>query len=233
MTGREPPIEVRKTRPEDFGAIIALSRAVYPGALPWSERQLASHLAHFPEGQFVAVDPIGGRVVGMAASLIVRWDNYDIDTNWRDMTDHGMFTNHDPSGKTLYGAEVMVDPALQRRGIGKRLYEARRRLVRRLGLLRIRAGARLRGYHRYANQRSPEDYLRAVMRGTLTDPTLSFQLREGFRVIALVHGYLREDPESLGYAAVIEWLNPEVATREDRRAQAAWFERPGDGLRAR
>ncbi len=38
--------------------------------------------------------PIDGEVVGMAASLIVLWDDYSLDTNGRDFTDHGMFTNH-------------------------------------------------------------------------------------------------------------------------------------------
>jgi hypothetical protein len=103
----------------------------------------------------------------------------------------------------------MVAPALQGPGIGTRLYEARRALVRRLGLRRIRAGARLRGYHRVADRMTPEEYVRAVERGELYDPTLSFQLKRGFRVLAVVGGYLRHDPESLGYAAVIEWLNPE------------------------
>jgi hypothetical protein len=31
----------------------------------------------------------------------------------------------------------------------------------------------------------------------------------------VVQGYLRHDPESLGHAAVIEWLNPQVARPED------------------
>jgi hypothetical protein len=35
----------------------------------------------------------------------------------------------------------------------------------------------------------------------------------------VVSGYLRHDPESLGHAAVIEWLNPEVATDADRVEQ--------------
>ena len=40
------------------------------------------------------------------------------------------------------------------------------------------------------------------------DPTLSFQLSEGFQVLAVVSGYLRNDAESQGHAAIIEWLNP-------------------------
>ena len=205
---------VRETRPDDFPAVIEICREVYPATPPWGETQLDSHLRVFPEGQFVA--EINGQVVGMAASLIVMWDEYEVQDNWRDMTDYGMFTNHDPAGRTLYGAEVMVRPAAQGRGVGKALYAARRELVERLGLLRIRAGARLRDYHKHASEMSAQDYVRKVTRGELVDRTLTFQLRRGFRVAAVVESYLRNDPESLGYAAVIEWINEKVAKAEER-----------------
>lgn len=207
---------IRNTRPEDFPGIIEMTRAVYPSSPPWSEEQLASHLRIFPEGQFVAVRGDSQRVLGMAASLIIPWDDYEMNATWRDFTDRGMFTNHDPEhGRTLYGAEVMVDPAEQSRGVGKRLYRARRKLVERLGLRRIRAGARLRGYHRHADRMSAEEYAIKVIRGEIGDSTLTFQLKQGFHVVAVVPGYLRHDPESLGYAAVIEWINPKVARPED------------------
>lgn len=216
MSHPSTKIVVRQTSPDDFAGIVALSEAVYPGSPPWNDSQLSSHLAVFPGGQFVAVEEPGSRVVGMAASLVILWDDYELHMNWRDFTDHGMFTNHDPAnGRTLYGAEVMVDPGIQRRGIGKRLYQARRALVEGMGLLRIRAGARLRGYHRQAKKLTPDEYVRRVVSGQIKDPTLSFQLREGFRVISVVSDYLKSDPESLGHAAVIEWLNPLVASTDD------------------
>ena len=87
--------------------------------------------------------------------------------------------------------------------------------VRRLKLLRVRAGARLRGYGRHASTMSADDYVARVVRAELADLTLSFQLRHGFRVAYVISGYLKHDPESLGYAAVIEWLNSEVATDAD------------------
>lgn len=62
---------------------------------------------------------------------------------------------------------------------------------------------------------SAEEYVMRVVRGLLKGPTLSFQLREGFRVLEVIPDYLRHDPESLGYAALIEWLNPDVARPED------------------
>lgn len=202
-------ILIRHTRREDFAQIAELSRACYPEEPPWTDGILAEHLERFPEGQFVAVDRATGRVVGMSASLIVHWEDYDLETNWQDFTANGTFRNHDPEhGRTLYGAEIMVLPMLRRRGIARRLYDARKELAVHLGLVRIRAGARLRGYHRYAATLSPEDYVGAVVNQTATDPTLSFQLAQGFRVLGVVRHYLGSDPESLGHAVVIEWLNP-------------------------
>jgi len=202
---------VRPARPGDVPEIIALCRAVYPDSPAWTREQLLHHQQIFPEGQLVATDPATGAVVGYAASLVVLWDDYHLGDSWRDFTEGGMFTNHDPeAGHTLYGADVMSEPARRGQGIGKALYAARRDLTRRRGLWRIRAGARLRGYHRVANEMTAEDYLAAVVAGRLTDPTLTFQLAQGFRPVALVQDYLRHDPESLGHAAVIEWLNPEA-----------------------
>lgn len=217
-------------RREDFPAVIDLCRRVYATSKPWKEEQLESHLQVFPDGQLVAEESASGELLGLASSLIVRWDDYAFDAEWREWTAHGYFTNHDPEiGRTLYGAEVMVDPGRQRQGIGKQLYAARRELVRRLGLRRIRAGARLRNYHRHAAKLSPDLYVERVVRGELRDPTLSFQLREGFEVLAVVGGYLRHDAESLGYAAIIEWLNPSVARPEDSAGRDPRFRRPGPG----
>ncbi|MGI8436421.1 MAG: GNAT family N-acetyltransferase [Chthoniobacterales bacterium] len=216
---------VRNTRPQDFEQIIEMTRAVYHASPSWKIEQLTSHLEVFPEGQFVAVEEKSDRVVGMAASLIVLWDDYDMKASWHDFTERGTFRNHDRKGRTLYGAEVMVHPSEQGRGVGKKLYRARRALVRQLGLLRIRAGARLCGYHRYADRLTAEQYVLRVMACDLSDPTLSFQLKQGFEPLAVAPDYLHHDPESLGYAAVIEWLNPEVATAEDINVRHTSFER--------
>jgi ribosomal protein S18 acetylase RimI-like enzyme len=219
VTATELNVAVRQTTEADFAGIRALCLATYPGSPCWSAEQLASHLTVFPEGQLVAVDGAGSpdaTIVGMAASLIVLWDDYSMDTSWRDFTRHGTFTNHDPvRGRTLYGAEVMVHPRVQGRGVGKMLYRARRELCERLGKLRIRAGARLAGYSRVAATMSPEEYVAAVVKGRLADSTLTFQLKQGFHVLGVARGYLRYDPDSLGHAAVIEWINAAVATPAD------------------
>lgn len=211
---------VRNMQPRDFPAVHRLARVIYPDAVPWDDNQLSTHLRIFPEGQFIAEETETGQIAGYAASLIVFWDDYDLTDNWRDFTDHGMFTNHDPGkGRTLYAADVMVDPAVQGRGVGKLIYQAREQLLRSRKLLRIRAGARLQGYHRYQDEMTVEDYVDRVVDGTIADPTLTFQLKRGFKVLGVVRGYMRHDPLSLGYAAVIEFLNEDVAAPEDYRHQ--------------
>lgn len=218
-----PHVTVRNTRPEDFAAIERITRIVYPTYEPWTAPYLRSHLEVFPEGQFVAVEEASGAVVGMVASLVINWDDYDHLDSYLTFTDGGKLTNHDPAGRTLYGAEVVVDPRHRGLGIGGALYAARRDLVRRLGLLRIRAGARLPGYARHADALSAEDYVRRVIAGELVDPTLTFQLKHEFAVLGVVPDYYEKDVQSRNYAALIEWLNPEVATAEDRARQARRF----------
>ncbi len=66
---------------------------------------------------------------------------------------------------------------------------------------------------------SAEEYVQRVVGGKIKGPTLSFQLREGFQVIQVVPGYLKSDPESLGYAAMIEWLNPALTHEADREGE--------------
>jgi len=215
VTDSAQEVWVRNTLPRDFSGISALCKCIYPDTSPWSAKELASHLAVFPEGQFVAVFGPEEKVVGMCASLIVLWDDYQMLDSWETFTAEGLFTNHDPKrGHTLYGAEVIVDPRLEHHGIGEKLYSARRSVAQRLGLWRIRAGSRLRGYHQYAGQVAPEDYIIQVVHGYLHDPTLTFQLHQGFHVLAVAPHYLTDDPASLGYAAVIEWLNPEKIVPE-------------------
>lgn len=207
-------IIIRQTQTKDFPQIIELSKEIYRQKSAWTLEELASHLEVFPEGQFVAVDNETQKVVGMSASLIVSWEDYEIDENWEEFTAKGMFTNHNPEhGRTLYGAEVMVSESVRRTGVGKKLYKARRELVKKMGLLRIRAGARLRNYHRFAGKFSAKEYVKQVIEGKIKDPTLSFQLKQGFQVIAVVSGYLPDDAESLGKAAIIEWKNPNAAAK--------------------
>ncbi len=214
---RRSSIIVRNTRPDDFVGIRQMAQLIYPNIAPWESEQLQRHLDLFPQGQFVAVEKGSGLVVGMCSGLIIDWDRYEAEMDWAKFTDNGAYTNHDPvDGGTLFAADVMVRPGMQGHGIGKRLYtHGRFGLARQIGMRRILAGSRLRGYSAFASKMSAEDYVVEVVHGRINDPTLSFQLAQGFHVLAVVSGYFEGDAPSQGYAAVIEWLNPEVADAED------------------
>lgn len=177
----------------------------------WQAEELEHHLSVFPEGQLVATDETG-EILGSASSLIIDWDDYSEGAKWSTITGDGSFDTHNPLGKTLYGADMGVDPAAHRRGIGTRLYEVRKKFVRERGLKRLLTGGRIPGYGKVSNDLTPLEYVTEVVSGRRKDPTLSFQLANGMVVLDVVPEYL-EDTQSGGFATLLEWLNPEyVAT---------------------
>lgn len=190
---------------------MALNRAAYPGLaeenVVWGESHLLSHQRIFPQGQLVAES--GGRITGAASALIVDLgpDPLRLHT-WSGITDSGYFTNHNPGGDTVYGADVYVHPKSRGLGVGHALYEARRALCRQLNKRRILAGGRLWNYVEHAAEMSAEEYAQRVVAGEFRDLVLSFQLREGFVLRGVMPHYLR-DPRSRNHASLIEWLNPD------------------------
>jgi hypothetical protein len=52
------------------------------------------------------------------------------------------------------------------------------------------------------------DYVEAVCAGTLVDPVLTVHLKDGWQVVRPIQGYLQHDPDSAGWAVVIQWVNP-------------------------
>ena len=201
---------VRQMTPDDISAVIELQIRAFPGLPPWRPEQLAHHLEVFPEGQLVACDS-NGRVLGSASSLLIDWDDYAESANWSSITGDGSFDTHNPLGKTLYGADMGVDPAARQQGIGSTLYEARKELIRDRGLKRLLTGGRISGYGEIADRMTARDYVSDVVDGKRRDPALTFQLENGLVVLDVVPGYMR-DAESHGFATVLEWLNPEYTS---------------------
>lgn len=207
MSQERASITVRTMTEADIPEIVDLQARVFPELLRWTAGELKQHLAVFPEGQHVAVGA-GGRVVGSASSLIIDWDDYAESAKWSAITGYGSFSTHNPLGKTLYGADMCVDPSARRNGVGSLFYEARKKLVKERGLKRLLTGGRIPGYAEVAQEVTPQEYVAEVVRGRRKDPTLSFQLANGLIVLDVVPEYLA-DPDSRGYATLLEWLNPE------------------------
>jgi ribosomal protein S18 acetylase RimI-like enzyme len=207
---RDLGVIVRNTRPEDIPKIVDLQKESFPylaryGNI-WQPEELKSHLRIFPEGQFVAVEP-DGTVVGSASTLIVLLNPDYAEHTWKKITSNGMFTNHNSTGDSLYGADISTHPKHRHEGIGGMLYDARKELVAKLNLRRMIAGGRLFNYSEYADKMSAFEYAQKVIKGELRDPVLSFELANGFNFIKILPNYL-DDVRSLNYASFIEWLNP-------------------------
>jgi ribosomal protein S18 acetylase RimI-like enzyme len=207
---RDLGVIVRNIQPEDIPKIVNLQKESFPylaryGNI-WHPDELQSHLQIFAEGQFVAVEP-DGTIVGSASTLIVSLNPEYAEHTWKEITADGMFTNHNPNGDSLYGADISTHPKHRHEGIGGMLYDARKELAAKLNLRRTMAGGRLFNYSEYADRMSPSEYAGKVMKGELKDPVLSFELGNGFRFIKILPNYL-DDIRSLNYASFIEWLNP-------------------------
>lgn len=148
-----------------------------------------------------------GRIVASSSSLVVEFSEYSDWANWKEISDAGFIRNHDPEGDTLYGIEIMVDPALRGMKLSRRLYDARKQLVREKNLARIIIGGRISGYHQHAEQMTAHEYVDRVVAKELTDPVLTPQLANGFVLKRLIPDYLPSDTESRGYATFLEWAN--------------------------
>lgn len=193
---------------EDIEEIIKISTVSFGHPdIPFKREHFESQLKIFPEGQYCA--EYQGKVVGSCSSIIVNFDEYGINHTFDEIADEGYIRNHNPEGKNLYGTEVVVDPTYRGLGIGRRLYERRRQICQTFNLESILFGGRIPNYHKYADQLSPEDYVEKVVAGEIYDPVLTFQLRNGFKVIGIMPGYLPLDEESLEYATLMEWKNPD------------------------
>ncbi len=202
-------IKIRNTTNEDIQKIVELQKSSFPymakEGVIWKPEQLQSHLQIFPEGQFCA--DYDGKIVGSISSLIVKLEEEYQEHTWIGVCGGPGFGNHNPSGDSLYAADVSTHPDYRRLKIATRLYDARKNLCIKLNLRRIIAGGRLFNYCEFAEKIPVEEYVKKVIAGEIAEPVLCFQLKNGFKFIKILPNYLK-DSRSLNYATFIEWKNP-------------------------
>ncbi len=166
-------------------------------------------LERFSKGQLIAVADIDGqeKVVGVALSLRTSYDPTEKPLPWEKVIGDLTLANHDPEGCWLYGVEKAVHPDFQGTGIGSALYKAQFDLVKRLGLCGIYAGGMLKGYQRHKREMSVREYATKVMRGDLFDPTVSVQMRRGFKPVGMIENYAW-DAQASHTGMLIVWEAP-------------------------
>jgi GNAT superfamily N-acetyltransferase len=194
-------------------AAAAMQAVIYPTLTPeelFTAEKYDRHLELFPEGQFVALvtDSSGKtRVAGSTSTFRTRFDFHHYQHTYLEAIAHGWLTSHNPHGEWLYGADMAVHPDFRGMGLARRMYDMRRELVRQLNLRGEIAGAMLPGYERCRSHLPIEEYVRQVEAGKVFDPTLSVQVRNGFRVHGVLYDHIT-DPRSDNCAALIVRKNP-------------------------
>jgi predicted amidohydrolase len=215
LTEYEWNLVLRPLRLEDFDDIVRLQSRCFPGMKTWTREQIASQISIFPAGQ-IALE-IDGRLVASSSSLILDYDPHLEWHNWGAVSDNGFIRNHQRSGDTLYGIEIMVDPDFRGLKLSRRLYDARKQLCRELNLQRMIIGGRIPGYSKHADELTARAYVDAVVEKSIYDPVLTAQLANGFTLQGLIPNYLPSDGASCGYATFLEWRNLDYQPSKKRR----------------
>lgn len=171
-----------------------------------NEEDIKVYSQVFPEGFFVALDR--DRVAGQGAGIFLDFDFDHPQHTIAGITGEHQCANHNPAGEWYYGTDMVVHPDYRRRGIGARLYEVRKDLVRRYNKRGIIAGGHMPGYANHKAEMDTQTYLTKVKRGELYDSTLSFQMANGFRIVTILRDYIRDEVTN-GDSALIVWDNPD------------------------
>lgn len=172
----------------------------------YHEPQLLDLAASFPEGNFVALDD--GRPIGMGLGILLEFDFDSPLHTLRDIEGEGGLGNHAAENPWYYGTDISVYPEYRGRGIGRELYQLRKDYVRSANKLGIVAGGVLPGYADYLNDMSAQEYIDKVRNRELYDPTLTFQMENGFEPRIALPGYVT-DPSVGNNSVLIVWENPD------------------------
>ena len=158
-----------------------------PPEYHFDEKDVAEMARIFPEGAFVVLD--GEKVVGLGAGIFLDFDFEHTQLTLYELTGESACKNHNPDGAYYYGTDITVHPDYRRRGIGKRLYELRKEVVRRYNKKGIIAGGMLPGFVDHKAHISAAEYAQGVATGEFYDRTLTFQLENGFQLRGVLENY--------------------------------------------
>jgi GNAT superfamily N-acetyltransferase len=184
-------IIITQLTPEHIPALVLHQQLCFPTLAVedlFSADNFAAHLRVFPEGQHIAL--VDGKVAGQSSTFRISGERVFVHHTFPEIIGYGYFTEHDPVGDWLYGADMSVHPDYRRLGLARRLYDARKALIRSLGMRGMVAGGMLPGFPQYRDQMDVETYVAEVVAGRLTDPTLTPQLRNGFEVRGVLRDHL-------------------------------------------
>ncbi len=211
----EQDFRIIQSRPELAETLAGIQRACFPTISPEeliTAAQYNAHMKIFPEGQMTVVKADG---VPVASSTDLRctidFDHYQ--HTYMEAGGNNWLTTHKPDGDWLYGVDIGVHPDFRGAGLSKLLYNARQDLARRLNLRGHILGGMLKGYGAIKDTMTPRQYADRLIKGDLFDPTVSVQMRRGYKIEGILENYV-DDPSCANKAAFLVWHNPDY--REEK-----------------
>lgn len=171
----------------------------------WEAEHFNNLIKKFPQGQ-VGIK-VNGELAGCALSIIINSSKFDETHSYKEITADYSFSTHSPKGDKLYGVDVFVRPKFRGLRLARRLYDFRKEMCEKLNLKGILFGGRIPGYHNYANEMLPKEYIDKVRKKEIHDTVLDFQISNDFHPVRIIKNYLEGDDGSMDYAVLLEWDN--------------------------
>jgi ribosomal protein S18 acetylase RimI-like enzyme len=206
---------IRNATPEDAIQMEYVQKQCYP-TLDESELMnrdhFMNHIKIFPEGQIVIEKE--GVIVGSASTM--RSNFIEHNPTYLEITDNLWMTNtHVPDGDWMYGIDIGVLPEYRGMGFSREMYIARQEIGKKLKLKgQLIAGMAI-GYGRVKDRMSIEEYCYALEIKKFTDPTITPQMKSGFRWIRPLFNHIN-DPQA-GFACVLMYFPVDENYRIEKR----------------
>ena len=174
----------------------------------YSAEELEGMVELFPMGTPIVLD--GERPIGMGTGIFTDLDFDNMPATENELLyDEDDVCRHNPDGAYYFGSDIAVHPDYRGRGIARQIYNWRKQQVIDHNKRGFAAAAVLPGYADHRGKLTIHDYVAKVVAKELFDPTLSVQLRNGFRVVKLLHEFF-VFPRSDNWSALIVWDNPNL-----------------------
>jgi len=202
-------MEILSLEAKFFNDVVKLQRLCFPAPFPedllWKAEHLQRHIEIFSAGQFVAV--LDGEVVGSCTSMIIKESAWKAHVSFDETVGSLFLDNHTPDGNTLFGVDISVHPERRKMGIGRKLYEARFDLTRKLKLKQYATSVRIPDFSNFHLRTglSKNDYVDKVISGIEIDRTLTPFIKMGFKFDCIIENHM-EDPESGDAAVSLVWV---------------------------
>lgn len=199
---------VRNATVNDALAMEFVQSRCYPTLHPselLNQAHFENHIKIFPEGQLVIEKD--GEVIASASTFRCFFPEHD--STFLEETDNLWITNvHMPEGDWMYGIDMGVLPEYRGLGLSRELYLARQEVCKKLGLKgQVIAGMTI-GYGRFKDKISIEEYCYGLEIRKYMDPTITPQMKAGFRWIRPMYNYIN-DPEA-GFASILMYYPVDV-----------------------